>query len=308
MISPGYYEIHTCVQEGEDNTAPRIVASEPASGDAVGIDVSSEDILIVPNELSECRWDLEDVDYFDMRNSLVCSDSLGNPSNNLGYVCNGTLPIGNVSSDYYIRCRDQPWLNESGDRNVNSESFVFSLEKASSGISIDKIKPDGDFEISSDFTTIELKVATSGGMNSHFCSYSFSGYDRMIEMFETGEERTHVQILNRAPGKQNIYVECRDETGDFAREMTSFDIIRDSSTPQIARIWQEGGFVNLVLNEPGECRFSFDRCQFAWDNGYEIGSGSELRFAVVRGEMYYIRCADEFENIPDGCSITIQAT
>lgn len=35
-------------------------------------------------------------------------------------------------------------------------------------------------------TTIELQVQTSGGGESHFCSYSFSGYDNMIEMFETG--------------------------------------------------------------------------------------------------------------------------
>jgi hypothetical protein len=297
-----------CVREGEDRTAPKVVATEPGSGEAVGINVTNKNISIITNELSSCRWDLSDIDYSEMGNFLECGDSLMNPSSSLGYVCSGNLPIGNASQDYYVKCMDQPWLNNSGERNANAESFVFSIEKASSALSINKIKPDSYIEIASDLTTVELKVATSGGMDYHFCSYSFSGYDSMIEMFETGNERTHVQVLNRAPGDQKIYVECHDETGDFARDFTEFEIARDSSSPQVARIWQSGGFVNLILSDYGECRFSFDSCNFVWDQGFDVGSGEKLRFAVVRGEKYHIKCKDDFGNMPSGCSVAVQAS
>jgi len=108
-------------------------------------------------------------------------------------------------------------------------------------------------------------------------------------------------------GEKKIYVQCSDETEDFDRNFTEFEIIRDSSTPQIARVWQDGGFVNLVLNEAGECRFSFDSCNFAWSEGHLIGDGKEQRFAVVRGEKYNIRCEDEFGNTPNGCSVEVVA-
>jgi len=309
IVSPGYYEIDMCVVESDDVTAPRIVAAE--GGGVVRFDAESGGVVIVTNELATCRWDLSDVEYLDMANSLDCPNSLGYPSNILGYECSGILPIGNSSEDYHVRCMDQPWITGSEaespesveGRNANAESFVFSLSKPSSKISIDKIAPDSDFEISSDFTTIELKVATSGGGESHFCSYSFSGYDRMIQMFETGGDRTHVQVLNRGSGEQKIFVECRDESGDFARNYTEFNIVRDSSSPQVARIWQDGGYLHLVLVEDGECKYSFDSCKFAWDLGVSIGSGREFSFAAVKGERYYIRCEDEFGNTPSGCSV-----
>ena len=317
LVSPGFFEVGMCVREGDDRTAPRVVVTEPAGGGIVGFDVVSQDILIVTNELATCKWDLADVDYLDMENSLVCNDSLASPSNVFGYGCSGVLPIGNSSMDYYVKCMDQPWEESFGERNANVESFVFSLRKPSAMISIDRIVPEDDFEIGSDFATIDLRIATSGGGDFHFCSYSFSGYDKMIAMFETGNDRTHSQVFNLAPGRREIFVECRDETGDFVRSSTEFEIIRDSSAPQIARVWQMGGFVNLILSERGECRFSFDDCRFAWSEGYDIGNGEalyghdsgepELRFAVVRGEKYHIRCADEFGNMPNGCSVELVA-
>ncbi len=307
LISPGFYKVNTCVKEGKDKTAPRIVLSEPASEGIVSVNATSQNISVVTNELSSCKWDFSDIDYSDMNNSLRCDDSLVGPSNDFGYVCQGVLPVLNSSNNYYIRCMDQPWLNNSGDRNANSESFVFNLRRPSSKISIDKIKPDSDFEIGSDATTINLKVATSGGGNDHFCSYSFSGYDKMIRMFETGHRGTHTQVLNRGPGVNKIYVECKDETGDFDRGYTEFKISKDTSSPQIARVWQDGGFVNLVLNEDGECKFAFNNCNFAWNDGYDIGTGKELRFAVVRGEKYSIKCKDEFGNIPNRCSVEVMA-
>lgn len=307
LVSPGYYEVKTCVKEGDDVTAPSVALTEPVSGGIVSFDAVSQDILVVTNELSSCKWDVEDVDYSGMTNSMECNDSLASPASPFGYECRSVFPIMNSSKDYYVKCMDQPWLNESSERNANSESFIFNLRQPSSKISIDKIRPDSDFEVNTDPTTIELKVATSNGGDNHFCSYSFSGYDRMIEMFETGDKGTHTQVLNRGTGENKIYIECQDETGDWVRNSTEFNIIRDNSTPQIARVWQDGGFANLILSENSECKFSFGNCRFAWGDGYDIGTGKELRFAVVRGEKYSIRCRDEFGNAPNGCSVEVVA-
>lgn len=308
LFSPGFFRIGMCVAEGDDVTAPVVVRTLPESGRLVSFGSAQEDIVVVTNELASCRWSEKDVSYSEMGNSFVCNDTLKAPSDLYGYKCTGTLPIGNATQNYYIRCMDQPWLLSESERNANVESYVYELRKSFEEISIDKISPASNFEINTDFTTIDLKIATSGGGENHRCSYSFTGYDRMIELFETGESRTHTQTLNRGAGVQTIYVECVDETGDFARNSTTFNIIRDTAEPAVARVWQQGGFVNLVLVEPGECRFSFDSCRFSWDEGHDIGSGTELRFAVVRGEKYHIKCQDDFGNLPNQCSVEIVAT
>ncbi|MBT6690146.1 hypothetical protein HOB04_02115 [archaeon] len=307
MISPEFFEVDMCVVEGDDVTPPVVVGSEPESGDIVSFDAVNVSALIVTNELAECRWDLVDVSYSSMSNDLVCLDLLGRPSSVFGYECSGVLDIGNSSRDYYFRCMDQPWENETSDRNANVESFVLSLEKPSSKISIDKVEPDSDFEVNTDYTTIELKVATSGGGDSHFCSYSFSGYDTMIEMFETGESRTHVQSLNRPAGSNEIFVECRDETGDFDRGLTEFEIVRDSSTPIVARVWQAGSRLHFITTEDAECKYSMETCRFSWGDGEDAGSGEEHSIGVINGNAYYIKCKDDFGNVPDGCSIEVVA-
>jgi hypothetical protein len=307
IVSLGNYEVNMCVFEGEDITPP-IINGDVSSGDILaGFDAVNQDIEIVTNELSSCRWDLNDVNYSLMNNDMECGDSLGRPSNANGYVCNDVVPIGNGTRDYYVRCVDQPWLSES-ERNANELSYVFTIRKPESKISITDIKPDSDYEVSTDLTTVDLRIGTTGGGNSHFCSYSFSGYDTMFDILETGALRTHSIDLNMAPGEQKIYVECRDETGDFDRGLTSFEIIQDVSSPAIARIWQEENNLNFVTLDSGECKYSIETCRFAWSEGASAGVGMEHNINVVRGETYYIRCADEFGNMPNGCSVEVVAT
>ena len=303
LVSPGAYEISMCVAEGEDVLGPVILDS--STGDMlVGTDTVNQDIRIFTNELASCRWNLDDVNYSDMGNELECGDRLGNPSNPNGYFCNGDVSVGENTTAYYVRCVDQPWLDAS---EANEGSYSFELRKPSSRISIDKIKPDSDYQTSTDLTTVDLRIATSGGGDAHFCSYSLSGYDQMFDILETGTSKTHSVNLNMASGKQKVYVECRDETGDFARDMTEFEISRDSSSPTIARIWQDGGALNIVTTEESECRYSVETCRFAWSEGVSAGEGVEHRISVDRGETYYVKCSDDFGNMPNGCSVEVVA-
>jgi len=309
VLNDGFYEIDMCVNEGEDVNPPIVVKTTPKNNGLVGVAVGEVELEIVTNELATCWWSDRDIIHSEMENQMDCGDSFGVPSDVLGYVCNATILLGEQRQNYsyYIRCGDQPWLSDS-ERNFNPRSFIYEVQRPSSAIVIDDVGPRGDFETSTDMTTVELRIATSGGGDSHFCSYSFSGYDNMIELFETGGNRMHIQIFNRPAGRNSIFVECRDETGDFARDFTEFNIIRDSSIPQVSRVWQDESSVNLVLNENAECKVSLDGCRFAWDEGVLIGEGREFEFGVTKGKKYFIRCKDDHGNVPNGCLVELVAT
>ncbi|MCK5449686.1 hypothetical protein KAI32_02375 [Candidatus Pacearchaeota archaeon] len=306
--NPGFYTVDMCVREGEDKTAPVIRRVNPADGSIVNFGTSSENLTIITNELSTCKWDVADVDYSLMINSMNCNDVLTLPSSPAGYVCSGELPIINSTSKYYIRCMDQPWLNSTEDRNANTQSYVYTLRKPEKKIEIDGIEPSEDFEVNTEMTTIELEIQTSGGGEFHSCSYSFSGYENMIEMFETGTERVHVQQLNRPSGTNKIYVECYDETGDSVQGSTNFKIIQDTSTPQVARFWQVGSTLYIVTTEDAECVYGITSCNYAWDNGTFMGTSKTHTISATAGKIYYIKCRDDFGNVPSDCSIQVQVT
>jgi len=301
--SPSFYTVDMCVNEGPDRTPPIIRVVEPTSDTIVGFNVSSKNVSVITNEPSDCKWDFVDVDYSLMSNEMRCEDNFGSPSNLFGYVCKDDFPTTNTTNYYYIRCADQPWLNDGSKRNANAESFVYTLRKPEKKIEIDWIEPSQDFETNTTMTTINLCVQTSGGGESHYCSYSFSGYDRMIKMFETGEDKIHSQPLNRPAGYNKIYIECSDETGDNVQSLTEFNITRDTSVPQIARIWRSEGQLHIITTEKAECQYSKLNCNFNWGDGELVSDGEEHVFSIIRGTTYYIRCKDKFGNAPSGCSI-----
>jgi hypothetical protein len=297
--SSGFYTIDMCLREGEDTREPLIRDVIPENDGIVGFETVYQDTSVLTNELSTCRWDFADVDYSLMSNEMACDDVFGAPSSPFGYVCSSVLPV-NASSTYYIRCMDQPWLDGLG--NANANSFVYSLRKPEFMILIGKVRPEGVIVVGTAMTTIELKAGTSGGGDSHVCSYSFSGYDNMIEMFETGGTK-HTQILSRPAGKNKAYIECIDETGDSNRNFTEFEIIRDSSSPLVARVWQNGNTLYFVTEDSEECRYSTESCQFGWENASSAGGGDKHSISAMHGETYYIKCMDDFGNVPNSCSI-----
>jgi len=301
--NPNLYTVNMCIKEGKDVTPPIIKSVYPIVNTIIGFNVTSKNMTVITNELAMCKWDLIDKTYSSMENSMNCNDTLENPSNPLGYVCKDIVPTPNTDNIYYIRCMDQPWLNESADRTANTQSFVYTLRKPEIKIKIDLIEPNQDIEVNTDMATIELKIQTSGGGERHYCSWSFSGYDNMIEMFETGEGKTHSQMLNRPVGDNKIYIECSDETGDSVQGLTEFKIIKDTSTPQIARVWQTNNKLYIVTTEIAECRYSTETCRFNWADAEMAGTGSEHIISAVRGKTYYVKCEDNFGNLPAGCSI-----
>jgi len=309
-VTLSFYTVDICVNEGPDEMGPRIRMTDPLNDAIVGFDEASKNVSVVTDELATCKWDIADMDYRAMANSMECNDVYGVPSHIQGYLCTDELPTTNPENLFYIRCMDQPWLdalNRSDERNPNEMSTIYLLRKPEKKIEIDWIEPSQDFETNTEFTTIDLQVQTSGGGEFHWCSYSFSGFENMIKMFETGSERVHVQPLNRPAGTDKIYVQCEDETGDFVQGETEFRIIYDTSTPQVARVWQIGATIHIVTTEPAECVYSTDYCNFNWDDGTSMTGTEEFTIGVIPGRKYHIKCKDEFGNAPSGCSISVSA-
>jgi len=306
--TPGFYNIEMCVSQGTDVTPPRVSATEPKSSSLVSFDLTSTDVSIITNELSTCKWSDSDLGYSLMTDSLTCDTDISNPGSPFGYLCSGTLNLGSGTTTKYVRCSDQPWFvgseNES-KRNMMSESFVYSLVKPDKKIEIDSVLPSEDFEIPSEFTTVNLEVLTSGGGDLHKCSYSFSGYENMIAFFETGVDKTHKQPLNLGEGNHEIFVECKDETRDSARGSTNFVITQDTGVPEVARVWAEEGEIFILTEENAECRYDLNSCNFDWSESVGIGTETLHVIDSQKGRKYYVKCRDEFGNAPVECSIVV---
>ncbi len=305
---PEFYKINMCVNQGEDKTAPRINALNPANNKLISFNATSQEVFIYTNEVAKCKWDLQDKDYLSMENQMLCESDIDNRKG-LGYECNTTLSTPEIINEFYIRCRDQPWLigeNET-KRNSNQQSFIYTLNKPEKQLTIDWIMPNQDIEINTAFKTINLKAQTSGGGEYVTCAYSLSGFNTMIDMFTTTFSNPHEQSLNLIPGEKIIYIECRDETGDRATGETRFNINYDESPPQLARVYSQGEAIKLITTEESECRYSEKSCSINFNNMTLIGNGKEHEINSELGKTHYVKCKDEFGNIPVGCSVIVKA-
>ena len=304
---PTFYTIDMCVNQGPDVTAPYIKATEPEINSILSYNTTNQTIWVYTNEPSECRWSTNNTEYELMSNQMLCKNNFEDITA-YGYACNATVLVKNETNKFYIRCKDQKWLEdaERGDeRNSNQESFEFTLNKPKKYIQIDEISPSEDFEIGTDFTTVNLQVKTSGGAPEPKCSYSFSGYENMIMFYET-YGNYHSQEFNLAADRYTVYVECEDSTGDKARKSTNFRIIHDSSTPRIARIIKQGSILKVMTSENAECKHSTESCTFNFDSDKPSAWGTEYTISYEEGTTYYVKCRDINGNEPDGCSVIIR--
>jgi len=205
------------------------------------------------------------------------------------------LPVG--SHEIYVECVD-----ELGD----SARGMTEFEILRSGIVVE-VEGIDDFESGSEENVVELRVRTSGGGDEHSCSYSVGG-GAWIEFDDQGDVGAHRQDVVVGVDDVAVRVGCWDEAGNRAEGSVSFNVEYDTSAPQIARVWQDGGNLYFVTIERVECRYSMVSCGFDWEDGDSAGTGEEHSIGVVLGKRYYIRCEDEFGTAPSGCSITAQAS
>ncbi|MCH7850327.1 MAG: hypothetical protein IH845_01660 [Nanoarchaeota archaeon] len=310
-VGSRYLTVDLCVDQGRDFTVPEVTGTSPGNGFSLGYDTNETDFLVTTNELSTCKWSKTDVRYSEMENEMECNDLIFRPSNPTGYLCSDILPLNEPINTYYIKCMDQPWLEVSDfeSRNAMRESFIYTLKRPEEKIVIDYILPDREIITATDFTSFEIEIGTNAGGELHRCSYSISGFETMVPLFETGTSRTHIQTgLSRPVGNYHIYVECLDVlSGDTVQGETEFKITKDTTSPQIARIFQDENVLTVVTNEDAICKYMTTSCRYNFEDGIDIGSFRTHTITVTRGDSYYIKCKDEFENVPSSCSIIVRA-
>lgn len=316
------FVINFCVDPGPDLTPPVIVATAPSSNNMTMFNATEQFMAAFVNEPADCKWDITNPtaanlleSYNSLANTMACNTDVDSGTL-FGYVCNTTLPITAQENKYYFMCRDQPWLGDNSSRNIGNV-YEYNLKKSEFALTIDSIKPEGNITRGSEPITVVLEVKTSGGANNGeaWCEYKFEQEGFTDWFSETGEGiNSHRHILSSmVQGEYEVNVNCIDRVGNTAHDKTSFTLELDKQIPEVARVYNEGGSLMVVTNEPADCAYVNDQktgCSFSFLNEtitFMDGADSEYHTTAWNtNATYYIRCKDIWENQQSGCSIIVK--
>lgn len=303
---PSFYEIGMCVNDAPDITPPRVRATMPGNGGLISYNLTEKEISVYTNEPADCKWSYEDVEYGFMPNRMTCNNGFEEATVS-GYSCTDTIDVNGTSTEIFVRCKDQPWLvgENATRRNENSEGYSFVLNKPDSPLRIVKTAPSAIVSVESVPAKVDLQVETAGGGELTLCKYSFEGYENMIQFFES-VNRYHKQQFNLVAGEYEIFVKCQDETGAEVTKEVEFEVYKDSAPPLIARVFNDGGRINIITTEDSQCVYMNDDCVYDFDKAESAGSGKLHTISAKRGERYFVKCKDEIGNVPSGCSVIVE--
>lgn len=318
------YLIRFNVMTTPDNVPPTISNFIPSTNSAVRYNYTNKSVSFRLNEPSECKWSLTDNNFSSMENSFNCDTNITDYSVLNGYRCNGVLT--NVtqnltqSTNYFIRCKDQPWLEGREDnlykRNVNPTSFAYSL-RPSQLFEITSLQPSGEITVGNSVTNITLSATTRGGGYNGVanCSYrlywnnTITGFDR----FRNTNSISHTTTLtNKTEGDYVIEVRCVDLAGNEQIRNTTIYFRYDTATPWIVRVYNDKGNLKLNTNENAVCRFvknsiSNLACLSAFQQqNSTIMTGKNAKEHLtswIKGISYYVKCKDFYNNEDAGCFI-----
>ncbi len=304
------YAIQFCLSPQPDKTPPAIQKFVPANPTFAAIGTLSKNVTFYVNEPAECKWSFADKAYDVMENSAVCETDLVN-DDIFGWRCDANLPIVNDNNNYYFRCKDQPQLigtiNESINRNANSQSVTYVIKKTTTPLVITSLKPNNEnISVGNLPARIDLIVTTSGGApgTSRWCEFNpGAGF---VRFFESSTD-THKQPgLTFIEGRDYVLpIRCQDDAGNVATGESKFKLIVDRVGPLISRAYQQNG-LTVITNEPARCAYSLSSCAFPFSNGTLL-QGNDLVHSTSFNltATHYIICRDRFDN--PGTCIAIRA-
>jgi len=308
-----------CLTDGPDLTTPKILKAEPVNNAYLKKGVTEIPLTIYLNEPAECRIDTIDKDYEIMNGEMDCNKEVMQMTN-YGWPCNVTITdLTKSKNTLYIKCKDQPWLegnensSENKTRNVNAEGTEYNIYSSEYDLKINSISPTGKSSFGFAPVSTDLIVETSEGFDGSgnaICRYSFEGFDKMYQFFDTGTS-THKQNFNSLMGGEyKIYVSCKDDAGNVANTTTNFNIEIDNLPPQIIRIYGESENINLITDENAVCYYGLNGCEFNLENATQIDSDftTEHNFNSNEEIKYYIKCKDKWNNINPYCATIISQT
>jgi len=306
------YGVRFCVDAGPDGTAPIVSATSVLNNGCVAQDVTSANVEFYTNEPADCNWSFQDEPMGLMENVMQCDNEIYQMNAQQLYTCKTNLTgVSRDNTKYYVKCADQP-NKPMVDRNVNAQSFEFNL-RGSTGLRIKNLMPNGSLYEGVDPAPILLSVETMFGCDNGeaLCYYSTSTEDiDYVQFFETGGV-IHKQRQDLTEGDYDYNFKCVDSGGNVANGSVSFDIDIEAGAPAIARVYKEGDLMKIITVRNSECAYSFDdkiECDFAFEEGVDMPVGNSTNHVAEWNpdETYYIKCRDEFKNVPSDCSMIVQ--
>lgn len=314
-VNSANFVFQYCMDQEADLKTPYVVNTDVNNGLPVAYNQDSLDLSVYINEPAECKWSTEDKAFDNMENSMSCSSSILDQNAVLTYPCTTTLTgIGNEKENvFYFRCKDQPQLasTRDGDRNVNSESYRYSVFGTKPLIVTD-VGPNGTVRDSTEAVKVTLTAFTAAGYKDgeSVCSYREPGAQGYIEFFNTNSFK-HSTDLFLADGEYDYEIRCVDLGGNSDNKTVSFEVESDSSAPNVARAFKDGPNLKIITDEKSECVFDTSNCNYQFEDGLPMTKSDDGLSHYVEWSSkskLYIKCSDEFENkpSPDECSIIVR--
>jgi len=305
------YAVRFCVDPTPDRTAPEIKATSIANEGCIAEGKTNATVEFYTNEPADCRWSSQDQDYNNMPNNMNCNNALYQSNSLQLFSCSAKLTgISREGTKFYVRCKDQPGASES-ERNENKQSYVFSL-RGSTGLKLKNLQPNGTIFGGTSPMPVELHAETLFGCDNGraTCFYATEDNDNAyIQFFDTNkEDGIHTQRLDLKAGTHKYYIKCVDDGGNVVKDSVEFKLDIDENAPVVARVYEEEGMLKIVTVRDSECSYTFNNCDFSFDEGTEMPySNSTIHVAEWnQDKTYYIKCRDEFKNENADCSVVVQ--
>ncbi len=312
------YKINFCVEPGPDKTLPFVSSINPENEATIKLDAEEQDVTMFANEPVDCKWanekptstNMTEV-FEEMENSFECNQD-ANTGNLIGFKCNATLPTPEEENDYYILCKDQPWLGESEERNYGGRAgsyFKYNLKKTENPLEITSIKPSGTITLGKEPVKVELKATTKGGFDegNAECRYEFKN-EIYADRFLTTNSDVHLHELDMESGEYGLIVKCEDILGNKAQNISEFKLELDTNAPKVSRVYKDGNELKVITTEDANCYYEINSlvdCDFNLGNASIMGGASSKIHTVEWNSenTYYITCKDIWGNKQDECSI-----
>ena len=267
-----------CVDKGPDTTPPLIVTTNLLNNMPIAYNQTSIGLEVYVNEPSECRWSRLDQSYENMEEAMSCSKSVFEMNAQMLYKCSTTLTglKDRVKNNFYFRCKDQPVGVDEADRNVNAESYKFTL-LGSQPLVIDSVLPNKTIKDATEPVKVTLEARTSAGYKEGeaTCYYSDTGEEGDYVMFFNTNSNKHSQELYLPEGEYEYSIKCTDLGGNSDVRNTTFFVESDNEAPLVVRAYHEETYLKIVTDEKAQCVYSANAgtgCSYLFEDGTEMQS------------------------------------
>ena len=305
-----------CVEKGPDATPPIIEQTSISNGMPVQYGLNETLLDVYTNEPATCKWSRDSkLSYDRMETTMSFSQHVYEMNNQMLYKCTTTLNgLQNARDNiFWFKCKDQPWLGNSSDRNEN-DGYQFTLKGSENSLLITDVKPNGTIQGSGNVAEVNFELKTEYGSNKGeaYCSYSPTNNQKdLIPMLETGKNK-HKQTIYLQAGSYIYYFSCTDLGGNTASDLASFNVEIDKTPPSVTRIYNEAGKLKILTNEDSTCTYSTNNeraCAFLINDGSNMPkTNSTEHYAEWTKDTFYVKCMDKSGNQPDSgsCSIIVK--